>query len=83
MNVFQAFPMGRNEKPEWRNAMTAEECRQRAAQCHELADQTNSTKFKKIFTDEAQAWLRLAEDQERVVTRASERLARVPREAAG
>ncbi|HEY7298804.1 MAG TPA: hypothetical protein VH684_12930 [Xanthobacteraceae bacterium] len=63
--------------------MTAEECRQRAAQCHDLADQTNSPKFKKIFADEAQAWLRLAEEQQRMQTRASERLSRVPKEAAG
>ena len=63
--------------------MTAEECRQRAAQCHELADQTNSPKFKKIFADEAQAWLRLADDQQRMERRVTERLARVPKEAAG
>jgi hypothetical protein len=75
--------MGRKEKPEWRNVMTADECRQRAAQCHELADQTNSPKFKKIFVDEAHAWLRLADEQERMETRVSERLARVPKEAAG
>ena len=63
--------------------MTAEECRQRAAQCNDLANQTNSPKFKKIFADEAQAWLRLAEEQQRMETRVSERLARVPREATG
>ncbi len=63
--------------------MTADECRQRAAQCHELADQTNLPKFKKVFADEAQAWLRLAEEQERMETRATERLARIPKEATG
>ena len=47
--------------------MTPEQCRQRAAQCRELADKTNSPKFKKVFSDEAQAWLKLAEEQERVL----------------
>jgi hypothetical protein len=63
--------------------MTPEQCRQRAAQCRELADKTNSPKFKKVFSDEAQAWLKLAEEQERVETKAGQRPTRTPKEAIG
>ena len=43
--------------------MTAEQSRQHAARCSELAEKTTSPRFKKFFANEAQAWLRLAEQQ--------------------
>jgi hypothetical protein len=43
--------------------MTAEQSRQHATRCSELAEKTTSLRFKKFFACEAQAWLRLAEQQ--------------------
>jgi hypothetical protein len=43
--------------------MTAEQSRQHATRCSELAEKTTSPRFKKFFASEAQAWLRLAEQQ--------------------
>ena len=60
--------------------MTAEQYRERAARCRELADDTNSPKFKQVFSNEAQAWLRLAEDQERLEMRASQKLDHAPKQ---
>lgn len=43
-----------------------EECRQYAARCRELADQTNDPLAQKAYLDLAQSWSRLADELERV-----------------
>ena len=42
------------------------ECRQYAAHCRELADQTNDPLLQKAYLDLAQSWSRLADELERV-----------------
>ena len=51
--------------------MTAEQSRQHATRCSELAEKTTSPRFKKFFASEAQAWLRLAEQQAEAERRAA------------
>jgi hypothetical protein len=63
--------------------MTAEQYRQRAAYCYELADQTVLPGFKKVFSNEAQAWLRLAEAKERFEMGSSQRLDHAAKQANG
>ena len=48
---------------------TAEQSRQRAARCLQLAEETSLPKLKKVFLTEADGWLRLAEEQERSESR--------------
>jgi thiamine monophosphate synthase len=42
-----------------------EECRQYAARCRELADQTNDQLLLNAYLDLAQSWSKLADDLER------------------
>ena len=42
-----------------------EECRQYAARCRELADQTNDPLMLKAYLDLAQSWSKLADELER------------------
>jgi hypothetical protein len=44
---------------------TAEQSRERAARCLQLAEETPLPKFRQIFLSHADGWLRLAEQQER------------------
>jgi hypothetical protein len=57
--------------------MTAEQSRQHAARCSELAEKTTSPRFKKFFASEAQAWLRLAEQQAEAERKAGEAAAKL------
>jgi hypothetical protein len=42
------------------------ECREYAARCRELADQTDDPLLQKAYLDLAQSWSRLADELERV-----------------
>jgi hypothetical protein len=53
--------------------MTAEQSRQHATRCSELAEKTTSARFKKFFASEAEAWLRLAEQQAQAERKAAEK----------
>jgi hypothetical protein len=52
---------------------TAENSREHAAQCLQLAEETNFPKLREAFLVQADGWLRLAEQQERREKRAAER----------
>jgi hypothetical protein len=56
------------------NAMThhstAEQSRERAARCLQLAEETQLPKFRQVFLSHAHGWLQLAEQQDRIGKRA-------------
>ena len=56
--------------------MSAQESHQQAARCLQLAKQAPSAKLKGFLLAEAEAWRRLAEEQEWLVQRAAKRWAR-------
>jgi len=53
--------------------LTAEQSRQHAAQCVQLAAKSSSPKFKEILLVHARGWLGLAEEQERIENRATQK----------
>ena len=52
---------------------TAEQSRERAVRCLQLAEQTNLPKLRKVLMLEAEEWLKLAAQQERIENRAAQR----------
>lgn len=56
--------------------MSAKESHDRAARCFRMAEETPSPKLKANLVAQAEAWNRLAEEQERIEWRAAERRAR-------
>jgi hypothetical protein len=56
--------------------MSATESHEHAARCLQVAEKTNSRKLKGILLAQAEAWLLLGEEQERIETRARERASR-------
>ena len=51
---------------------TAENSREHAAQCLQLAEESNLPRLREAFLAQADGWLRLAEQQERREKRAAE-----------
>jgi hypothetical protein len=52
---------------------TAEQSRAHAARCYQIAEETPLPKFREVFRTQADAWLRLAEQQERIEKRVVQR----------
>jgi hypothetical protein len=53
--------------------MSAEESRQQALRCIQVAKQTEAPKLKELLLAQADAWRTLADEQERIEKRARER----------
>ena len=61
---------------------TAEQSRERAARCLQLAEETPLPKFRQVFLSHADGWLRLAEQQERIGKRSIQGPIKLPSKCA-